>query len=77
LFPAHSTAFASSMAWVCRSVYEALLRPIQSLQRCLASASQYGSMSAVALGVFTARWRIVLASQFDRLCLIHSYGKVT
>jgi hypothetical protein len=31
----------------------------------------------VALGVCYGSLRIVLASQFDRLCVIHSFGKVT
>ena len=41
----------SSTAWVCQSVHEALLRPIHGLQRYLVSASQHGSMSAMALSV--------------------------
>jgi hypothetical protein len=34
-------------------------------------------MSAVALGVGLGSLRIVLASQFDRLCVIYSSSKVT
>lgn len=75
LFPGHSTAFASSMALGYASqCTRRCCAPFKGLQRCMASASQCGSQSAVALGVGHGSLRIVAERWIHGGDGVHSSG---
>jgi len=58
----------------CQSVHAALVRPVQEHQRCMVSASQYGSQSAVALDVGHGSLRIVAGMPVPPSVVCCSFG---